>query len=295
MWDGLIEPLQWGYMREAIAIAVLLGILGAVVGSYLIVQQMVMIGHVIAHAVLPGLSIAFFVEEQFLSLGAFIAGTLSALVVAGIHQRSRVKVDAAMALTLTSFLGLGVILISLLETNQFDLSSILFGDILGVRTSDVWHTLIITVVILLLTKLFYKELLFYTFDPLGAQASGLPVTTMYFGFICAITLTIVASMQTVGVLLVISLLVGPAITAYLLVKELDQMMGLGAIIGVMAGVTGMYLSYYLDLPSGSAIVLVVFSFFILAFLFSPTQGILTEPGTFRWISKILQPIKLWRR
>ncbi|MEQ9668991.1 metal ABC transporter permease [Coleofasciculus sp. G2-EDA-02] len=295
MWHGLIEPLQWGYMREAIAIAVLLGILGAVVGSYLIVQQMVMIGHVIAHAVLPGLSIAFFVEEQFLSLGAFIAGTLSALVVAGIHQRSRVKVDAAMALTLTSFLGLGVILISLLETNQFDLSSILFGDILGVRTSDVWHTLMITVVILLLTKLFYKELLFYTFDPLGAQASGLPVTTMYFGFICAITLTIVASMQTVGVLLVISLLVGPAITAYLLVKELHQMMGLGAIIGVIAGVSGMYLSYYLDLPSGSAIVLVVFSFFILAFLFSPTQGILTEPGTLRWIAKILQPIKLWRR
>ncbi len=295
IWNWLIEPLQWGYMRDAIAIAVLLGILGSVVGSYLIVQQMVMIGHVIAHAVLPGLSIAFFVGEQFLSLGAFIAGTLSALVVAGIHQRSRVKVDAAMALTLTSFLGLGVILITLLETNQFDLSSILFGEILGIRTSDVWHTLIITVIVLLLTKLFYKELLFYTFDPLGAQASGLPVTTMYFGFVCAITLTIVASMQTVGVLLVISLLVGPAITAYLLVKELHQMMGLGAIIGVMAGVTGMYLSYYLDLPSGPAIVMVVFSFFILAFLFSPTQGILTEPGTVRWIAKILQPLKLWKR
>ena len=272
----LIEPLEYEFMRQAIAIGLSLGILGAVVGSYLILQQMGMMSGVISHAVLPGISIAFFLEIN-LAIGAFTAGLLSALGVIGIQKRSRIKVDAAMALTLTSFLALGVILITKLETNQINLDQILFGDILGVTSGDVWRTTIITGIILFLTKLFYKELEFYTFDPLGAKAAGLPINLLYFGLICAITLTIVASMQTVGVLLVMSLLVGPAITAYLLVKELSQMMLLGSIIGATSSIAGMYSSYYLDLPSGAAIVMIIFLFFWLAFLFSPSQGLLTEP------------------
>ncbi|MGF1589669.1 MAG: metal ABC transporter permease [Pleurocapsa sp.] len=276
MLTWLIEPLEFEFMRQAIAIGLSLGILSAVVGSYLILQQMGMMSGVISHAVLPGISIAFFLEINIL-IGAFVAGVLSALVVMVIQKRSRIKVDAAMALTLTSFLALGVILITLLETNQINLDQILFGDILGVTSGDVWRTILITLIVLLLTKLFYKELEFYTFDPLGAKAGGLPVSLLYFGLIFAITLTIVASMQTVGVLLVMSLLVGPAITAYLLVKELSQMMLLGAIIGAVSSVAGMYSSYYFDLPSGAAIVMVIFAFFLLAFLFSPKQGLLTEP------------------
>ena len=276
MLTWLIEPLEFEFMRQAIAIGISLGILGAVVGSYLILQQMGMMSGVISHAVLPGISIAFFLEIN-LGIGAFIAGILSALIVIAIQQRSRIKVDAAMALTLTSFLALGVILITTLETNQINLDEILFGDILGVTSADVWRTVIITTIILCLTKLFYKELEFYTFDPLGAKACGLPTNLLYFGLICAITLTIVASMQTVGVLLVMSLLVGPAITAYLLVKELSQMMILGAIIGALSSVLGMYSSYYFDLPSGAAIVLVIFTFFLFAFVFSPSQGLLSEP------------------
>ena len=129
MLTWLIEPLEFEFMRQAIAIGISLGILGAVVGSYLILQQMGMMSGVISHAVLPGISIAFFLEIN-LSIGAFIAGVLSALIVIGIQQRSRIKVDAAMALTLTSFLALGVILITTLETNQINLDEILFGDIL---------------------------------------------------------------------------------------------------------------------------------------------------------------------
>lgn len=276
MLTWLIEPLEFEFMRQAIAIGLSLGILGAVVGSYLILQQMGMMSEVIAHAVLPGISIAFFLEIN-IALGAFIAGVLSALVVMGIQKRSRIKVDAAMALTLSSFLAMGVILITTLETDQINLNDILFGDILGVTIGDVWRTVIITIIILVLTKLFYKELEFYTFDPLGAKACGLPVNLLYFGLICAITLTIVASMQTVGVLLVMSLLVGPAITAYLLVKELFHMMFFGSIIGMISTVAGMYSSYYFDLPSGAAIVMVIFVFFLLALLFSPSQGLLTEP------------------
>ena len=272
----LIEPLEFEFMRQAIAVGLSLGILGAVVGSYLILQQMGMMSGVISHAVLPGISIAFFLEID-VAIGAFVTGVLSALAVMGIQKRSRIKVDAAMALILTSFLALGVILITTLETNRINLDEILFGDILGVTAGDVWRTVIITGFILLLTKLFYKELEFYTFDPLGAKACGLPVNWLYFGLICAIALTIVASMQTVGVLLVMSMLVGPAIAAYLLVKELSQMMILGSSIGAVSSVTGMYCSYYFDLPSGAAIVMVIFAFFLLAFLFSPSQGLLTEP------------------
>lgn len=155
MLDWLTEPLGFEFMRQAIAMAILLGILCAVVGSYLIVQQMGMMGDVIAHSVLPGLSVAFFLGLN-LSIGAFIAGTLSALLVAWIHSQSRVKVDVAMALVLSSFLALGVTLIKLLGTNKLNLNEILFGDILGVTAADLWRTLGITLAVLGLVKLFYN-------------------------------------------------------------------------------------------------------------------------------------------
>jgi manganese/iron transport system permease protein len=283
----LLEPLSFEFMRQAISIGCLLGILSAVVGSYLILQQMGMMSCVISHAVLPGISIAFFLRID-LAIGAFIAGILSALMVMGIETRSRIKVDGAMALSLTNFLALGIILISVLKTNEIDLEDILFGDILGVTARDVWQTFIITTVVLVATKLFYKELEFYTFDPLGAKACGLPVNYLYFGLVCGITLTIIASMQTVGVLLVMSLLIGPAIAAYLLVKELKQMMILGSVFGIFSSISGMYLSYYFDLPSGAAIVLMVFVIFLLAFLFSPTQGLLTTPEIEQKIRQLLK-------
>lgn len=273
MLNLLIEPLGYEFMRNAIAIGVLVGILCPVVGSYLIVQRMALLGDVIAHCVLPGLSISFFFGIDIL-IGAFSTGILGSLLIAWIRSQTRVKVDAAMALTFSTFFALGVTLITVLD-NKLDLDSFLFGDILGVTPHDIQRTVVIAALILLAVKLFYKELLFYTFDKTGAQAMGLPVNTLYFGFMAAITLTIIASMQAVGVILVISLLVGPALTAYLLVKELHQMMMVGAILGAIASISGIYLSYYWNLPSGPAIVLVSSSLFLLALLFSPSQGILT--------------------
>jgi manganese/iron transport system permease protein len=280
-------------MRNAIAVGILVGILCPVVGTYLIVQRMALLGDVIAHAVLPGLAIAFFWGVDIL-LGAFISGVFSTFVSAWIRTQSRVKVDAAMALTFSSFFALGVTLLTLLKS-KLDLDSFLFGDILGVTTADVQRTAIITLIVLLLVKLFYKELLFYTFDKLGAQAVGFPVNALHFGLMAAITLTIVASMQTVGVLLVISLLVGPGITAYLLVKELHQVMGLGAILGVIASISGVYASYYFNIPSGPAIVLVTFGLFLLAILFSPSQGILTRPEMANRSAWIFRQLKDLRR
>lgn len=293
MLNWLIEPLGYEFMRNAIAVGILTGILCPVVGTYLIVQRMALLGDVIAHAVLPGLAIAFFWGVDIL-IGAFVSGLLSTFVIAWIRTQSRVKVDAAMALTFSSFFSLGITLITLLKS-KLDLDSFLFGDILGVTITDVQRTAIITLIVLVLVKLFYKELLLYTFDKLGAQALGFPVNALHFGLMAAITLTIVASMQTVGVVLVISLLVGPGITAYLLVKELHQVMILGAMLGIVGSISGVYSSYYFNIPSGPAIVLVIFGLFLLALLFSPSQGILTRPEMANRSAKIFRQLKDLRR
>lgn len=272
MLHWLTEPLDFQFMRHALAVGLLVGILCPVVGSYLIVQRMALLGDVIAHGVLPGLAIANFLKIELL-LGAFISGLFSSFVIAWIRAQSRVKADAAMALTFSSFFALGVMLITLLKS-RLPLDELLFGDILSVTVGDIWRTGLITIAVLSLVRLCYKELLFYTFDPIGAEAAGLPIHRLHFGLMAGITLTIVAGMKTVGVILVVSLLVGPAVTAYLLVKELHLMMLVGAALGVAASSLGMYLSYHFNLPSGPSIALTIFGFFLLALLFSPTQGVL---------------------
>lgn len=272
MLSWLLEPLNYDFMRCAIAIGILVGILCPIVGSYLIVQRMALMGDVIAHAVLPGLAIAHFVGIEML-IGAFAFGILSTFVIAWIRSQSRVSVDAAMAITFASFFGLGITLLTLFQS-RLDLLELLFGDILSVTWADVWRTAIISAGILVCIKLFYKELLFFTFDRVGAEASGLPVQWINLGMMAGITLTLIAGMKIVGVVLVVSLMVGPATTAYLLVKELHWMMILGAAIGVFASLGGLYTSYFLDLPSGPTIALIVFALFLLALLLSPSQGIL---------------------
>jgi manganese/iron transport system permease protein len=273
MLDWVLDPLGYEFMRNAIAISVLIGLLCPVVGSYLIVQRMALLGDVIAHCVLPGLSLSFFLGIDIL-IGAFGAGILGAFMIAWIRTQSRIKVDSAMALVFSTFFALGVTLISILK-NKVDLDSFLFGDILGVTGNDIHRTLIITAVILVAVGLFYKELLFYTFDRTGAQAVGLPVNAIHFGFTAAVTLTIIASMQAVGVILVIALLVGPALTAYLLVKELHHMMTLGAGLGMLASVGGVYISYYQNIPSGPAIVLVSSTLFGSVLLLNTVQRFTT--------------------
>lgn len=289
MLNLLLEPLSYEFMRQAISIAIMLGILCAVVGSYLIVQRMGLLGEVIAHAVLPGLAIAFYLGIDIF-IGAFISGTLSTFIIAWIQSQSRLKVDVAMGIVFSGFLAFGIMLITLLES-KIDLHNFLFGDILGVNNNDVIRVLLISFFVLIFVIVFYKELLFYTFNPLGAQASGLPVKLIHFGLISAIALTIIASMQAVGVVLVISLLIGPASTAYLLVRELHQMMIVGGIFGAFSSVAGMYVSYYLNVPSGAAIVLVATAAFVIVLLFSPSQGILTRPEILDRRIKILEKLK----
>ncbi|MGB3136170.1 MAG: metal ABC transporter permease [Nodosilinea sp.] len=276
--NWLLDPLAYDFMRQALLASLLVGILCPVVGTYLIVQRMAMLGDVVAHGVLPGLAIASFFNLPIL-LGAFAMGLFSTFVIAWIRAQSRIKVDTAMAITFSTFFSLGITLLTVFRS-RVSLEELLFGDILSISPGDVWQITAIAGLVLAAVGLFYKELLFFTFDPLGAEALGVPVYCLNFGLMAAITLAIIAGMKTVGVVLVVALMVGPAATAYLLVKELHWMMTLGAVFGVLFGSIGMYGSYYLDIPAGPAIGLTVFGGFLLALLFSPGQGIVG-----RWVSR----------
>ncbi|HIK17764.1 MAG TPA: metal ABC transporter permease [Leptolyngbyaceae cyanobacterium M33_DOE_097] len=277
MLDWLLEPLQYAFMQRSLVVAITVGIICSVVGSYLMVQRLALLGDAISHSLLPGLAIAFAIGANIF-VGAFIAGVISTVIIAWIHTRSPIKEDAAMGIVFSAFFALGVTLITVIQKdNKIDLNHFLFGNILGVTSEEVRDTAIIAVLVLLSVFLLYKELLFYSFDSLGAQAAGLPVHLLNSGLMILIALTVVASMKAVGVILVLSLLITPGATAYLLVPRLHQVMLLGAAIGVVSSVSGMYLSYYFNLPSGPAIVLVVSTLFSLAFLLSPTYGILTNP------------------
>ncbi len=270
----LTEPLSYDFMQYALAASVLVGTLCPVIGTYLVVQRMGLLGDVVAHAVLPGLAIANFLQLPLI-VGAFVFGMISTFVTAWLRSQTKVKVDTAMAITFSSFFSLGIILITALRT-QLDLEALLFGDILRITQADVVQISLITVAVLVTIKLLYKELLYFTFDHAGAKAVGLPVTVLNLGMMAAITLTIVAGIQAVGVILVVALMITPAATAYLLVKELHWMMVCGSGFGIVGSLIGMYISYYLDIPCGPAIALTVFVFFLLAALFSPTQGVLVQ-------------------
>lgn len=276
MYDLLIEPLQAEFMQRSLITAVLVGIVCATVGCYLMVQRLALLGDAISHSVLPGLVIAYIIGMDIF-LGAFIAGVFSTVVIAWIHTQSQIKEDAAMGIVFSAFFALGITLITIVQKeNKIDLNHFLFGNILSVTQSEVINTLVITILVLIVIVLLYKELMLYTFDPVGAQAAGLPTNLLNFGLMVLIALTIVASLKSVGVILVLAMLITPGATAYLLVYRLHMMMIVGAIIGVISSITGMYLSFHFNLPSGPAIVLVAFGFFLVAFLLSPTQGLLTQ-------------------
>jgi len=295
MLEAIFEPLQYSFMQRSLVEAVIVGIVCAVVGSYLMVQRLALLGDAISHSVLPGLAIAFWMGAN-IYLGAFIAGLISTIFINLIRSRSNIKEDAAMGIVFSGFFALGITLITLIQKeNKIDLNHFLFGNILGVTAADLRDTFIVAAIVLFVIFIFYKELLFYSFDKIGARAVGLPVYLLDLGLMMLIGLTIVASLKAVGVILVLSLLITPAATAYLLVTRFHQMMFVGVGVGVFSSISGMYLSYFYNLPSGPAIVLVASGLFVVAFLFSPTQGLITNPSSVSSGSPLWRELKnLWR-
>lgn len=275
--EALSEPFQYAFMQRALLTALVVGGVCGMLSSYVILKRWSLLGDAISHAVLPGVAIAYVLGWPFF-IGAFVTGALTSVGIGFIEHNTRIKADAAMGLMFTAAFALGIVIISQVQTATH-LLHILFGNVLGVTPGTLMLTLVAGLTALLAVLLFYKELFLYTFDAVQAQAVGLNTTVMHYGLILLLTLTIVASVETVGIVLVVAMLVTPGATAYLLVNSLPKMIMLGASVGMFSAVAGLYLSYLFNLASGGAIVLVASAIFALALVFSPRQGLLR-----RWLA-----------
>jgi manganese/iron transport system permease protein len=260
-------------MVRGLLASVMVGILCAVMGTYVVLRGMAFLGDAISHAILPGVAIAFLLHGSLL-VGAVIAAVVIALSIGFFSKGGAVKEDTAIGILFAAALSLGVALISSIQTYAVDLSHILFGNVLGVSVSDLWLTAGLGLLVLVAVALFYKQFLVISFDPILAATLRLPAELLRNLMLVLLALTVVVSLQTVGVGLAAAMLVTPAATAYLLTRRLWPMMLVSASIGAVSSLAGLYLSYYLNIVSGSAIVLVATAFFLVVFLFQPQRGLL---------------------
>ncbi|HEX2979587.1 MAG TPA: metal ABC transporter permease [Anaerolineaceae bacterium] len=258
MIDFLLEPLQYSFMTRGILAAVLVGIVCAVVGTYVVLRGMAFFGDALAHAILPGIAVGYLVgggAREPLFWWALVTAVISSLGIGAISRSTRIKEDTAIGIIFAGTFALGVALISTVRNYSVDLSHFLFGDVLGVQGTDLLRIAIFGGLVLLFILAFYKEFMVLSFDSILASTLRLPVRLLETLLLILIAVTIVVSLQTVGVALMVAMLVTPAATAYLLTRRLPVMMLLSGLIASLSGVVGLYLSYYLSIASGAAIVL----------------------------------------
>lgn len=275
MIEWIAAPFGYAFMQRGLLAALMVGVLCAVIGCYVVLRSMAFLGDAMAHAVLPGVAIAYLLNGN-LTLGALAAAVVVALGIGFISRQGTVKEDTAIGILFSAALSLGIVLISSIRTYAVDLSHILFGNVLGVSSADLWLTAVLGAAILLITILAYKPFLLISFDPVLAATLRLRVELFRNLLLMLLALTIVVSMQTVGVGLAAAMLVTPGATAYLLSRRLPVMMGVSAGLGAAASVIGLYASYYLNVASGAAIVLTATLFFLLVFLLAPRRGLVWE-------------------
>ena len=278
-FDWLVQPLTYEFMQRGLAAALLVGIVCAVVGTYVVLRGMAFFGDALAHAILPGVALGYLVSggaREPLFWWALVASIVSALGIGAISRHYKVKEDTAIGIVFAGMFALGIALISTVRSYAVDLSHFLFGDVLGVSVQNLWMIIIFGGLVVLTILAFYKEFLTLSFDPVLAATLRMPVGLFNNLLLVLIAVTIAVSLQTVGVALVVALLVTPAATAYLLTNRLPAMMALAAALAALSGGVGLYLSYYLGIASGAAIVLTATFIFFLAFLFAPQRGLLWE-------------------
>jgi manganese/iron transport system permease protein len=268
----LLEPLTYEFMQRGLLASVIVGILCAVMGTYVVLRGMAFLGDAIAHAILPGVAIAYIFQGDLL-IGAGVAAILVALSIGFFSKEGTVKEDTAIGILFAAALSLGVALISTIQTYAVDLSHILFGNVLGVSVSDLWLIAGLSFLILLTVAILYKPFLVISFDPVLAATLRLPAEFLRNLMLVLLSLTVVVSLQTVGVSLAAAMLVTPAATAYLLTRRLFPMMILSATIGALSSIIGLYISYYFNIVSGSAIVLTATFLFLLGFLWKRMKSI----------------------
>jgi manganese/iron transport system permease protein len=279
----LIEPFQYSFMVRGLIAAGLVGVICAVVGTFIVLRGMAFFGDALSHTILPGVAIGYLIgggAREPLFWWALATAVISALGIGAISRSTQIKEDTAIGIIFAGMFALGIALISTVRSYAVDLSHFLFGDVLGVSTGDLLLIGGFGLVVLLIIIAFYKEFVVISFDPLLATTLRLPRQLLEYLLLILIAITIVVSLQTVGVALMVAMLVTPAATAYLLTRRLPVMMGLAALIGALSGVIGLYISFYANIASGAAIVLVATGVFLVTFLVAPRRKVLSRrPAT----------------
>ncbi|HEU0234940.1 MAG TPA: metal ABC transporter permease [Candidatus Limnocylindrales bacterium] len=273
--DALVEPLGHAFFVRALLAAALVGTVCAVVGTFVVLRGLAFIGDAISHAAFPGVVVAFLVKGPYL-LGAGVAAVATALAIGWVSRRARIRADTAIGVLFAGTFALGVFLFSTIQGYVADLFSFLFGYLLSTTVEDLVGLAILGALVLGTVAVLWKELLYATFDPLGAAASGLRVDRLESLFLALVALTIVISLQAVGIILVVAMLVTPAATAQLLAVRFGRLMAVAVVVGVGASIVGLYLSYWLDAASGATIVLVETAAFLGALAFGPRTGLLAR-------------------
>ena len=273
--NWIAQPFSYAFMIRGLWASLIVGVVCPVLGTYVVLRGMAFMGDALAHIILPGVVLAFLLGWP-LAAGALLVGVLAALAIGAVSKRSEIKQDAAIGVVFAGAFALGVALISMQRSYAVDLAHILFGDLLGVSDSDLWLMAGLGTLVLLTVFVLYKEFLVISFDPVLATTLRLPVSLLQNILLVLLAVVIVISIQAVGVALVLAMLVTPASTAYLFTRRLPSMMLLSAGIGSLSAALGLYLSFYINVASGPAIVLVETAIFILAFVLAPHRGVLWE-------------------
>ncbi|MGX0035942.1 manganese transport system permease protein [Staphylococcus auricularis] len=261
--DFLQHLFDYQFLNRALITSIVVGIACGTVGSLIILRGLSLMGDAMSHAVLPGVALSFvFGIPMF--IGALISGMLASLFIGFISNNSKTKSDAAIGISFTAFLAAGVIIISLVNSAT-DLQHILFGNLLAVTNSTLMSTVIVSAIVIALIIIFYRPLKISTFDPTFSRMSGLNTGLIHYFIMLLLSLVTVASIQTVGIILVVALLVTPASTAFLICKKLHTMMIVASLIGVVSSIVGLFFSYIYNIPSGATIVLCAFLIYVIVF------------------------------
>lgn len=269
--NGLYE---FHFLQNALVTAVVIGVVSGALGCFIILRGMSLMGDAISHAVLPGVAISYILGINFF-VGAIIFGLLSSIIITFIKNNSIIKGDTAIGITFSSFLALGVILIGIANSST-DLFHILFGNILAVQDIDKWLTIGVSIAVLVVIVLFFKELLITSFDPLMAKAIGMKVNFYHYLLMVLLTLVSVTAMQSVGTILIVAMLITPAATAYLYTNSLRKMIILSSSLGAVSSVLGLFIGYSFNIAVGSSIVITSAIIFAISFLVSPKQNFIKK-------------------
>ncbi len=269
--DALLESFQFEFMLRAYGATILAAVVCALLSCWLVLIGWSLMGDAVSHAVLPGVVLAYFFGAPF-ALGALVFGLLAVALIGAIRDTSRLKEDAAIGIVFTTLFALGLVLVSIIPS-QTDLGHIIFGNILGVSDADLLQIAILAVVAIAVLLIKRRDLTLFAFDPAHAFAIGLRPKLLSALLLGVLALTSVVALQVIGVLLVVAMLIIPGATAYLLTDLFGRMLWIAPLLGAVAAVVGITLSYYLDAASGALVVLTQGAIFAIVYLFSPTQGI----------------------